>query len=65
LFLAEQVLWLCSVFPEQGPVEECPPLLVHVELCLAEARLIKDGAIAIAANATTMTIAAVSFWLFM
>lgn len=64
LFLAEQVLWLCSVLPEQGPVDSCPPLFVHVEVCLAEARFIKDGVTAIAANAATMTIAIVNVCIF-
>ena len=57
LFLAEQVLWLLSVLPVQGPVELIPPPFVHVEVCAAEARLVKDGAIATAAIVAIMTAA--------
>jgi hypothetical protein len=56
LFLAEQVLWLLSVLPVQGPVELIPPPFVHVEVCAAEARFTKDGATASAAVAAIMTV---------
>jgi hypothetical protein len=56
---------LLSVLHVQDPDDICPPPFVHVDYCMTEAKLIKDGDIATAVNTTAMTIAIVIFGLFM
>ena len=48
------------MLPVQGPVELIPPPFVHVEVCAAEAKLVKAGAVANAATVAIMTAAIIN-----